>query len=397
MRFLHRLNALRLAVRPSTTSRRPSRCRTTSPSLLPSTRPRAPCAATCRRTARAFSCPPFILTAAEHDVPLLFYTTNNVPAKWFSLEPTALDPLVKTRSFAGVFASHRNAPAPTGPLIAIPSFLFLILLLVYSFSSFSVVSYAPLVPVPFTPPVSYNFTQVPPFASFLLYDYPSHVSSGLFPRIWSLRRSLAPMDGSTRAICLATCARTRLARPKTVRSAFSIHLTYSVQDAEWWETIAELGGRCGGLALDPSSTASSVVLWASSSGLFPLIVSIRPHSHRSDGQQRLCVPSERAHAHVDDGGRHHWPALFARSPRPWRAPLWRGWQALHCHGTSLSPSFSSLTFKGANTEGGAANVLKDEFALRPEQPLSAAILVADVNTVEVHSYLFSFKICISHS
>ena len=120
------------------------------------------------------------------------------------------------------------------------------------------------------------------------------------------------------------------------------------------QVITTLGNRLTlGLTVDPASTPGNVVLWASHSS--PSLFEGAPNS---GVVSRLSGPGSRP------AGRDHRPPQGDRQPRHQLDPLRAGREALHR--------------PGGQHRRGCAEQTVSEFGDMQEQPLSAALLVADV-------------------
>ena len=240
---------------------------------------------------------------------ILFEQYTDVPSAWFSKDAAGIDIRVGTRSYAGIFASHRNAGSP----------------LTYRFDGFSVTEDdggAPPPPPP--PPGSIDFDTW----RFDGVDFPTAMVWGPDGRLY-----VAEVYGSIRAFTID-------------------HATQSVADVD---TYTSLGARTLlGLALDPASTAANVILWASHSSS-----SLDAGEANSGTISRLSGASFGNRQDVVTG----LPRAVAN-----HAP----------NEIQFGPDGRLYIALGGNTGAGAANDGTSEFGPRPEQPLSAALLVADV-------------------
>ncbi|MDY7021336.1 MAG: kelch repeat-containing protein, partial [Cyanobacteriota bacterium] len=233
-------------------------------------------------------------------------TFTEVPQEWFSFDQAGLNPSIGTRSFGGIFATHRNSGTSQ----------------VFSFENFSI-----------TESNSENFTD--PFA---------------FDR-WSI-----PVDNPT-AMDLGPDNRLYVATLFGDIYAFDIDPDTRTFTSELIETIPndEGGNRLTlGLAVDPDSTAEDVTLWvAHSSG------SVNNGDLNSGKVSRL---SGEGFTEKED--------VITGLPR-----------AIANHATNnidFGPDGRLYIWQGGNTGAGSANLEPTEFRDRPEQALSAALLVADV-------------------
>ena len=232
----------------------------------------------------------------------------NVPELWFSFDQAGIDPTVSTRSYAGVFATHRNSGTPQ----------------VYSFDSFSVTE---------TPtgggPVDFQFDRW----SFPV-PLPTAMVVGPDGRLY-----VTELFGTIHAFTLD-------------------HVNRVVLDDEIIDTVrtAHGGDRVTlGLAFDPSSTPTDMILWVSHSD-----GSVNVGAENSGTMSRLSGPN--------------FGTLEDRITGLPRAIANHAMNEIH-----FGPDGKLYIAAGGNTGGGAANTEPSEFGDRSEQPLSAALLVADVN------------------
>jgi N-acetylneuraminic acid mutarotase/glucose/arabinose dehydrogenase len=136
-------------------------------------------------------------------------------------------------------------------------------------------------------------------------------------------------------------------------NAFTLGANNQVLDQD---VITTLGTRMTlGIAIDPASTSSNVVLWASHTS--PSI---------DDGEVNSGVISRLSGPGLADR-----QDVITGLPR---AKANHGLNSLH-----FGPDGRLYIAAGGNTGSGAPNTASTEFGDRPEQPLSAALLVADVN------------------
>ncbi|PYF99672.1 N-acetylneuraminic acid mutarotase [Georgenia satyanarayanai] len=225
----------------------------------------------------------------------------DVPGEFFSFDAAGIDPLIGTRSFGGVFASSRSAAEHTE----------------FRFSQFSVTGEhdpADVADYPFD-----RYSVPVPFPTSMAYgpDGKLYVQS-MFGKIYIL--SFAP-DGT-------------------------------VSDTQ---VVSTLGARLAlGLAVDPASTPSNVIVWAG-------------HSSPSadDGEADSSIVSR-----LSGPGLSYRSDVITGLPR---SIANHGTNALHFGGDGRL-----YIAQGGNTGAGAPNTANTEFGDRAEQPLSAALLVADV-------------------
>ena len=227
-----------------------------------------------------------------------------VPGELFSFDAAGIDPNVGTRSFAGIFASHRNATAPT----------------VYRFDDFSVTKDSGAPPPAPTDIQFDNSTTIP-------LDNPTSLAVGPDGKLYA-----SEMFGKIHALTLAP---DRSLVSDQVSNVLGTRLTL-------------------GLTIDPASTPSDVIVWVSHSS-----PSLSQGVANSGIVSRLSGPGLTTRADVITG-----------IPR-----------AIANHGTNslhFGPDGKLYLAQGGNTGAGAPNNGNSEFGTMAEQPLSAALLVADV-------------------
>jgi glucose/arabinose dehydrogenase/N-acetylneuraminic acid mutarotase len=227
------------------------------------------------------------------------------PGEFFSFDAAGIDPRIGTRSFAGIFASHRRGPAP----------------LTYRFNDFSIRKDTGSAPPPISDVTFDDATRLP-------VSNPTSMAFGPDGRLY-----VTEMFGRIHAMTL-----------NAARQVVSDQL------------ITTLGSRLTlGLTVDPASTPSNVILWVSHSS--PSLDNGVPNSGTVT---RLSGASFTTRQDVVTG-----------LPR-----------ALANHGTNsihFGPDGKLYIAQGGNTGAGAPNNANTEFGTMQEQPLSAAMLVADVN------------------
>ena len=235
-------------------------------------------------------------------------TFSNVPDEWFSFDQAGLDPTVATRSYGGIFATHRSAPGT----------------LTFSFDDFSVTQ---SVASGGGGSFQFNPWTVP-------VPTPTAMVVGPDKRLY-----VTELFGAIHAITLDHAART-------------------VIDDQVIDTIqtAHGGNRLTlGITVDPASTPDNVILWvAHSSGSVNSGLENSGIVSRLSGTDFLTIEDR-----------------ITGLPR-----------AIANHAVNnihFGADGKLYIAVGGNTGAGAPNLSGSEFGDRPEQPLSAAILVADVN------------------
>jgi large repetitive protein len=237
-------------------------------------------------------------------------TFTEVPDAWFSTDGAGIDFTVGTRSFAGIFATHRSRSSELGALT-------------YRFSSFVVNSFVEPDPEPPPPPSEVDFTRFSvPLAS------PTAVAWAPDGRLY-----VATINGPIHALTIDFGDQTIL--DDDVTNVLSGRLVL-------------------GLTVDPDSTPDDVILWAGHSDV-----------QQTSGDANSGMVS-----------RLSGPTLATRQDVITGLP-----RAIANHSTNsvhFGPDGRIYIAQGGNTGAGSANDSTSEFGPRPEQPLSAAILVADV-------------------
>ncbi len=214
-----------------------------------------------------------------------------------------------TRSFAGIFATHRNRAPELGSLA-------------YRFGDFVVTNAA-------------DSTEPPPPASEVDFERFSVPLANPTALVWGPdgRLYVATITGPIHALTFDFGSRSIV--DDTVSNALAGRLVL-------------------GLTLDPDSTPGNVVLWAGHSD-----VQQSNGDANSGTVSRLSGPLSSVREYIITG----LPRAIANHST----------NALH-----FGPDGRLYISQGGNTGAGAANDAVSEFGPRPEQPLSAAILVADV-------------------
>jgi len=235
-------------------------------------------------------------------------TFTDLPDEWFSFDQAGIDPTLSTRSFGGIFATHRKVGSPV----------------VFSFDNFSVTEEsASLEPGDFT------------FDTWAITGpSPTALTWGPDDRLY-----VTDIFGSIHAYTLD-------------------HATRSVLNHQVIDTIRTTHGGDRltlGITTDPASTAEEVILWVSHSD-----GSLNNGQVNSGIVTRLSGPDFLDSEDVITG----LPRAIANHA---------------VNNIEFGPDGLLYIAAGGNTGAGAANLAPSEFGNRPEQPLSAAILVADVN------------------
>ena len=226
------------------------------------------------------------------------------PGEFFSFDAAGIDPEIGTRSFGGIFASHRNGPGP----------------LVYSFDDFSVAAGEP----PDPEPTGFTFNRTS-------HSVPNPTSMAWGP---DNRLYVTELFGTMHALTFN--------QNKQV-----------IAD----EVITTLGSRLTlGITVDPLSTPTDVVLWVSHSS--PSLDNGAPNSGIIS---RLSGIGFTVRQDVITG----LPRAIANHAT----------NSLH-----FGPDGKLYIVQGGNSGAGAPNTGNTEFGTMQEQPLSAALLVADVRS-----------------
>ena len=235
-------------------------------------------------------------------------TFSNLPELWFSFDQAGIDPTVATRSYAGIFATHRLSGVPQ----------------VFSFDEFSVTE-----TLAGGGPVNIQFDR-------WTFPVPLPTAMVVGP---DGRLYVTELFGTIHAFTLD-------------------HENQVVLDDEIIDTVrtAHGGDRLTlGLTVDPSSTPGNVILWVS-------------HSNGSvnSGLENSGIVSRLSGANFQ--------TIEDRITGLPRAIANHAMNEIH-----FGPDGRLYIAAGGNTGAGAANAAPSEFGDRSEQPLSAAILAADVN------------------
>ncbi|HEY0604773.1 MAG TPA: kelch repeat-containing protein [Herpetosiphonaceae bacterium] len=227
------------------------------------------------------------------------------PPEFFSFDAAGIDPTIGTRSFGGIFATHRNATAP----------------LSFTFDDFSLTA---------------EQTTTPPPVSSVGFTRSSFPVSAPTSMVWGPdgRLYVAEMMGKIHAI--------------TLNDAKQV-----VAD----QVITTLGSRLTlGITVDPLSTPSNVILWV---------------SHSSPSLDN-GTPNSSTITKLSGSGFTTRQDVITGLPR---AKANHAVNSLH-----FGPDGKLFIAVGGNTGAGAPNTANTEFGTMQEQPLSAAIVVADVRS-----------------
>ncbi len=239
---------------------------------------------------------------------------ENVPPEWFSFDQAGINPELATRSFGGIFASDRNAPTQ-----------------VFTFDNFSITEELP--PPPPQPPVPSGFGPIQFDRWSISVNNATDMSFGPDGKLY-----VATLFGDIRAIEF----------DRKTRTVVSNQLISTIKTSAGGNRLTL------GIAVDPDSTPDNVVLWvAHSDG------SINNGALNSGTLTRLSGPGFTTAENIVTG-----------LPR-----------AIANHATNnieFGPDGKLYLWQGGNTGAGAATLAASEFGDRPEQPLSAALLVVDI-------------------
>jgi len=237
--------------------------------------------------------------------PIQILTAFTVPPEFLSFDAAGIDPTIGTRSFGGIFASHRNGPAP----------------LVYTFDDFAADAE---VLVPSVGDITFTRTST---------DVPVPTSMAWAP---DGRLYVTELFGTVHALT-----------PGPDKTFVDDEIINAL-------TVAAGARLTLGIAVDPASTPGNVILWISHSS--PSLFNGSPNSGTIS---RLSGPGFATVQNVITG-----------LPRA---------QANHAVSSiHFGPDGRLYIAAGGNTGAGAPNLASTEFGERAEQPLSAALLVADV-------------------
>jgi glucose/arabinose dehydrogenase/N-acetylneuraminic acid mutarotase len=227
------------------------------------------------------------------------------PPEFFSFDAAGIDPTIGTRSFGGIFGTHRNGPNPV----------------TYTFDDFSVVNGG-------------NAGSDPSAGADVAFDRvtfgvpnPTALTMGPDGRLY-----VTELFGKIHKITLGDAKQV-------------------ISD----QVITTLGSRLTlGITIDPASTPDNVIVWVSHS-----------NASTSNGELNSSIVS-----------RLTGPNLTTREDVITGLP-----RAIANHAINsleFGPDGKLYIAHGGNTGAGAPNTANTEFGTRAEQPLSAALLVADV-------------------
>jgi large repetitive protein len=241
-------------------------------------------------------------------------TFNTVPDEWFSFDQAGINPEIATRSFGGIFATHRQAAAPQ----------------VFSFDDFTITE-----------------EQINPGPSPSPSPTPGNPT---FDR-WSI-----PISNPT-AMAVGPDGRLYVATLFGTIHAVTINPQTRTSTSQIISTIpnSEGGNRLTlGIAVDPDSTPDNVILWVSHSN-----GSVSNGALNSGKISRLSGPNFSQKTDVVTG----LPRAIANHAT---------------NNIDFGPDGRLYLWQGGNTGAGSANNEPTEFKDRPEQVLSAALLAVDI-------------------
>ena len=241
-------------------------------------------------------------------------TFDDIPPEWFSFDGAGINPEIATRSFGGIFASHRNASSPQ----------------IFTFDRFSVIEDDLPAPPPPEPTAVGNI-------DFARWSIPVNNATDL---------SFAP-DGKLYVATLFGDIHA-IAFDPTSQTVISNEVISTIKTDEGGNRLTL------GLAVDPDSTADNVVLWVG----------------HSDGSVYNGGLNSGKISRLSGAGFTQKKDIITGLPR-----------AIANHATNnieFGADGKLYLYQGGNTGAGSANNAKSEFGDRPEQPLSAALLVADI-------------------
>ena len=232
----------------------------------------------------------------------------SLPDEWFSFDQAGIDPSLATRSFGGIFASHRNQTEP----------------IIFEFDNFNIEENTD---TSGSGDFQFDRWSIP-------VSFPTAMDWGPDQKLY-----VADVFGSIHIFTLDL-------QNKAVLNQQTIDTLISANG----ETRLTLG-----LEIDPSSTAQNIILWLA----------------HADGSQNNGDENSAKISRLSGAGLTTLEDRITGLPR-----------AIANHSVNnieFGPDGKLYINVGGNTGAGAANLGVSEFGDRPEQPLSAAILVADVN------------------
>lgn len=244
------------------------------------------------------------------------------PPEFFSFDAAGIDPRLGTRSFGGIYASHRNGPAPV----------------TFRFKEFSVTAAAPA-----TPPAAgggLDFAR-----NSVGFNSPTSLAFGPDNRLYA-----AGLLGNIEALT---------PNPQSqFAGAVQRQTIGALQQA-----FPQFGNQrlLLGIAIDPESTPDNVILWVAHSD-----PSLNAGSANSSMVSRISKSNPAGSTY--DTVTH----VITGLPR---AIANHAINSLH-----FGPDGKLYIALAGNTGAGGPNTAATEFGPRPEQPLSAALLVADVKS-----------------
>ncbi|MDJ0757595.1 MAG: kelch repeat-containing protein [Ardenticatenaceae bacterium] len=239
---------------------------------------------------------------------VVLQTFTNVPGEWFSTDQAGIDFNVGTRSMGGILASHRNAPASQ----------------LFTFTEFVYESGVATVPIGSLDGVDFETWRISDITQ------PTAMAWGPDDRLYVIS-----VSGTLYALTID-------------------HATNSVTNQQTFANVLGEPRLALGLAVDPASTPSNVILWVGHSDI---------DQAAGDANSGTITKLSGANFSTVEN-------VITGLPR-----------AIANHATNnihFGPDGRLYIAQGGNTGAGAPNDGASEFGPRPEQPLAAALLVADV-------------------